>query len=440
VHRSLPRRTPARASALLVTAALLCFGALAPRVAADDPAPGGGDLRGEKAQVEGRIEGVHDDLEESSAQVRRAAARLRSAQGRLSAARSHLAETRGKLAAAQAFDARMATRLAAARIRLERARAQLAESRRKLAEEQDDLSRIVVSSYQTGDPSLMGLSLVLTGQDPTELSAQLSSVQSVIDKEALLLDRLEASRALLTVQEAAVRKARRQVARRRAAAADNLARTQRLESQAEAAETAVQSLVDSRAGARAEARRARRADLAQLRTLEAERDRIAAVLKRRADRARARAAAAARAAGRPVPLAGGPVHSDGYLDYPVSGSVTSPFGWRTHPIFGYRSLHDGIDFGAGCGTPIRAVADGTVIEEYFQTAWGNRVIIDHGFRNGVGLATISNHLSSYAVGTGTRVRRGDVIGYVGTTGWSTGCHLHFTVLQNGTPVDPQSWF
>ena len=120
--------------------------------------------------------------------------------------------------------------------------------------------------------------------------------------------------------------------------------------------------------------------------------------------------------------------------------MTSPFGWRIHPIYGYRSLHDGIDVGAACGTPIRAVADGTVLEEYFQTAWGNRIIIDHGFRRGVGLATISNHLSGYAVGTGARVRRGDVIGYVGTTGWSTGCHLHFTVLQNGTAVDPQLWF
>ena len=81
-----------------------------------------------------------------------------------------------------------------------------------------------------------------------------------------------------------------------------------------------------------------------------------------------------------------------------------------------------------------------MLEEYYQSAWGNRVIIDHGFQQGVGLATISNHLSSYAVGVGARVRRGDVIGYVGTTGWSTGCHLHFTVLQNGVAVDPQSWF
>jgi murein DD-endopeptidase MepM/ murein hydrolase activator NlpD len=165
------------------------------------------------------------------------------------------------------------------------------------------------------------------------------------------------------------------------------------------------------------------------------------LLKRRADEARRRAAAAAARAGTTGILGdGGPVASNGFLNYPVQGPVTSPFGWRIHPIYGYRSLHDGIDFGAGCGTPIRAAASGRVLEEYFQTAWGNRIIIDHGFHRGVGLATISNHLSQYAVPTGAYVKRGQVVGYVGTTGWSTGCHLHFTVLQNGVAVNPQRWF
>jgi murein DD-endopeptidase MepM/ murein hydrolase activator NlpD len=113
---------------------------------------------------------------------------------------------------------------------------------------------------------------------------------------------------------------------------------------------------------------------------------------------------------------------------------------RTHPIYGYYSLHDGTDFGAACGTPIRAAAPGKVLATYYQSAYGNRVIIDHGLQSGVGLATISNHLEGYAVSEGERVQRGQVIGYVGSTGWSTGCHLHFTVLQNGTPTDPMNWF
>jgi len=312
----------------------------------------------------------------------------------------------------------------------------------KVVEQQRTLGQIVVQNYQTGDPSLMGLSMVLTSQDPTELTGQLNSVQNVIDKESVVLDRLEATRALLTVQELEVETARAQVAKKRKAAAKNLARKQALESQAEAAEASVQNLVALRADAQQEAQKAKAADLAQLRNLEQERDRIAAVLKRRADEARRRAAAAAARAGAVGPVLGdgGPVASNGFLNYPVQGSVTSPFGWRTHPIYGYRSLHDGIDFGAACGTPIRAAADGHVLEEYFQTAWGNRIIIDHGIHDGVSVATISNHLSGYAVSAGASVKRGQIVGYVGTTGWSTGCHLHYTVLQNGTPVNPQNWF
>ena len=418
----------------MLSASLLVGTAVAPLASADD-------LEAKKHRVERKVDAVHDDLDESSAQLRRAAAALSSAQTQLGAAQEHLAKTRGELAAAAALDEQMQARLDAAIARMKSARAELRAGRRKVAKQQNTLGEIVVQNYQTGDPSLMGLSMVLTSQDPTELTGQLNSVQNVIDKEAVVLDRLEASRALLTVQEQELTTAKAQVAAKRKSAAANLERKQGLEAEAEAAEVSVRDLVQLRAEAQQEAATARAADLAQLQTLERERDRIAAVLKRRADEARRRAAAAAARAGASAALGdSGPVTSNGFLDYPVQGPVTSPFGWRIHPIYGYRSLHDGIDFGAGCGTPIRAAASGRVLEEYFQTAWGNRIIIDHGFHHGVGLATISNHLSRYAVPTGAYVQRGQVVGYVGTTGWSTGCHLHYTVLENGVAVNPQRWF
>jgi murein DD-endopeptidase MepM/ murein hydrolase activator NlpD len=435
VVRTFPRTTRVRGAVVVLSLSLLTGTAAAPLAAADD-------LEAKKHKVERKVNAAHDDLDESSAQVRQAAAALASAQTRLGTAQAHLAQTRGELAAAEVLDHQMQAKLVAAIARLEAARADLHAGRVKVAEQQRTLGQIVVQNYQTGDPSLMGLSMVLTSQDPTELTGQLNSVQNVIDKESVVLDRLEATRALLTVQELEVETARAQVAKKRKAAAKNLARKQALESQAEAAEASVQNLVALRADAQQEAQKAKAADLAQLRNLEQERDRIAAVLKRRADEARRRAAAAAARAGAVGPVLGdgGPVASNGFLNYPVQGSVTSPFGWRTHPIYGYRSLHDGIDFGAACGTPIRAAADGHVLEEYFQTAWGNRIIIDHGIHDGVSVATISNHLSGYAVSAGASVKRGQIVGYVGTTGWSTGCHLHYTVLQNGTPVNPQNWF
>jgi murein DD-endopeptidase MepM/ murein hydrolase activator NlpD len=398
------------------------------------------DLKDKKHKVERKLTGAHDDLDETSAQLRAATAALSAAQGQLAQARAHLGKTRGELAEAEALDRQMQAKLDAAVARLRQAREDLDAGRQQVADTEHELGQIIVANYQSGDPALMGLSMVLTTQDPAELTGQLNSVQNIIDKEGVTLSRLEASKVLLTVQETEVAEAKAEVAKERQAAAENLLRKQKLEKQAEAQEMQVSNLVTLRANAQQEAEKARDADLATLQSLEDERDRIAEILKKRAEEARRRAAAAAAAAAAAGQAASGPVKSNGYLDYPVPGDITSPYGWRRHPIYGYRSLHDGIDFRAACGSPIYAAAPGTVLDEYFQTAWGNRIIIDHGWVRGVGLATISNHLTSYAVSVGDHVKRGQIIGYAGTTGWSTGCHLHFTVLQNGEAVDPMRWF
>jgi murein DD-endopeptidase MepM/ murein hydrolase activator NlpD len=429
VVRIFPCTTRRRALAAFAAGSLLFGVAAVPLASADD-------LKDKKAKVQRQLHGAHSDLEESSSQFRAAQAALDAAQAQLSKAQAHLAKTRGELAAAEAFDRQMQAKLDAAIARLEKARAELDEGRGEVADQEHTLSQMVVENYQNGDPSLMGLSMVLTTQDPTQLTGQLNSVQSVLDKEAVTLSRLEAAKVLLTVKEKEVADAKVEVAIQRKAAAENLKKKQRLEAAAEDAEAQVRNLVTLRAEAEDKAQAARDADLRTLQSLEKERDRIAEILRKRAEAARLAAAQAAAAAAN---ASAGAVRGNGFLTHPVSGPITSPFGWRVHPIYGYRSLHDGIDFGAACGTPIYAPAAGKVISEYYQSAWGKRIIIDHGWHRGAGLATISNHLSSYAVGVGEHVERGQIVGYVGTTGWSTGCHLHFTVMQNGTAVNPMKW-
>lgn len=123
------------------------------------------------------------------------------------------------------------------------------------------------------------------------------------------------------------------------------------------------------------------------------------------------------------------------LSVPVDGPITSPFGQRVHPITGVQKLHDGLDIGAACGTPIRAAANGVVIARYFNAAYGQRLIVQH--PNGI--RTSYNHLSRFRVHQGVAVSAGQVIGNVGTSGYSTGCHLHFMVYVEGRPVDPQGW-
>jgi murein DD-endopeptidase MepM/ murein hydrolase activator NlpD len=125
----------------------------------------------------------------------------------------------------------------------------------------------------------------------------------------------------------------------------------------------------------------------------------------------------------------------GDMMWPVNGPITSPYGYRIHPILGYRKLHTGIDFGVGYGTPIHAADSGTVIYATWMGGYGNVIIVDHGR----GISTLYAHQSSLAVGVGARVVRGQVVGYVGSTGFSTGPHLHFEVRVNGTPVDPMGY-
>lgn len=127
------------------------------------------------------------------------------------------------------------------------------------------------------------------------------------------------------------------------------------------------------------------------------------------------------------------------LSWPVAvPQVTSPFGMRVHPITGIRALHDGTDFRAPCGTPIRAAAPGVVTSTGDRGPYGLQVGIDHGVVTGTRTATTSSHLSRVDVGPGQRVTRGQIIGRAGSTGRSTGCHLHFMVYNDGTVADPMS--
>lgn len=136
----------------------------------------------------------------------------------------------------------------------------------------------------------------------------------------------------------------------------------------------------------------------------------------------------------PTPAIGG-----GRLSRPATAPITSPFGMRFHPILKRWRLHNGTDFGVGCGTPVSAAADGRVVSSAFSTGYGNRVVVDHGDVDGIPLATTYNHLARRLVQVGSVVRRGQVVGISGTTGLSTGCHLHFEVLDNGSVVDPMGW-
>jgi murein DD-endopeptidase MepM/ murein hydrolase activator NlpD len=422
---TLPRTPLPRAAHRPVAAALVAVLALGMSAAHAD------DLKDKKNKVERELKGANRDLDESSAQLRRANARLEAAQQQLGVAKTRLATARGKVEVAQERDAQMQAELAAAEQVLAEAEAALAQGQVDRDAQREKVARTVADMYSEGDPELLAFASLLGAEDTEELTRRDGVRDVVVGQEAREYDELKASEVLLQVREDQVAEARDEVAAQREAAAEHLTLMQDLEAEQQEAKDSVVSLVIERRDARAGASEARAKDLAKLRKLEKEQQRIEEMLRKRALAALRRQRAQARAqAGAPTP---------GLLAYPVDGYVTSPFGYRTHPIYRYWGLHDGVDFGGGCGTPLRAAAPGRVVSSYYSGVYGHRLVIDHGVLGGKGVATIYNHASGYTVGVGAQVAEGQVIGFEGSTGWSTGCHLHFTVMANGQAVDPMNW-
>jgi murein DD-endopeptidase MepM/ murein hydrolase activator NlpD len=447
VVRNFPRATRRRVTAVVATFGMLLSVATVQLAVADD-------LKDRKRRVQGNITKAERHLDQSSDRLARTTKALEAAEARLAEAERALDTARTQLAAAELVDQRMQAALDAAVRELEEARVALANGTDRVRRQERALGQVAVQSYQLGGPGMLGLSMVLTSTDPAELTSQLNSVRSVLDKQSVTLDRLKASKVLLVIQEQKVEAAKDEVAVRRQAAAENLELKQALEAAADAAEERVAGLVAARADARRAAAAARAEDARQLRQLKKERAEISQLLRERAREARRRAAARAEreraraererernqnSQSNQDSQGGNGGQAQGFLSYPVQTYITSQYGMRLHPIYHQWRLHDGTDFGAGCGTPIRAAASGQVVGMYYNVGYGNRVIIDHGYHAGAGVATAYNHLSRYSAYVGQRVSRGDIIGYVGTTGYSTGCHLHFMVFRNGRTVNPMSY-
>lgn len=135
-----------------------------------------------------------------------------------------------------------------------------------------------------------------------------------------------------------------------------------------------------------------------------------------------------------------PVHvsSTGFI-YPIHGPITSPFGYRTHPIFKSRIFHSGIDIAGPNGGAIHASNDGRVIYAGWYGGYGKVVILDHGVINGKPITTLYGHMSAINVSSGQNVKKGQTVGREGSTGYSTGPHCHFEVRVNGKPTNPLSY-
>ncbi len=418
--RLFPRTARHRLLAALSAAALAMGAVSVPLAHADD-------LKDRRERIEDRIKHADDDLDHSSARMRRAMAALDTAQRALDSARAELDAAKVALDAARERDREMQLKLEQARARLEQAQAELDTGREDLSVQKEAVTEMVTSMYQAEDPHLQALTSMMSAEDPADLTWAEEGRDVVVRQETQAYDELRASEVLLEVREQQVAEAEQSVEVQREEAAAHLLETQDLTRQARDARARVRETVSARRDARNAAAVARQRDLRELQQLKAQENKVKQLIMERARRA--------------AQSSGGFTGSTGsFLGWPVSGGyVTSPFGYRTHPIYGYYSLHDGTDFGKGCGAPLLAAASGKVISKYYSSVYGNRLYVSVGTVNGKNVTIVYNHASGYTVGVGQSVSRGQTVGYMGDTGWSTACHLHFTVLVNGQPVQPMNW-
>lgn len=124
---------------------------------------------------------------------------------------------------------------------------------------------------------------------------------------------------------------------------------------------------------------------------------------------------------------------------PVGERLNSNFGWRVHPIYRTRRLHAGVDFPSACGVPVGATQSGRVIQRTYNRGAGNKIVLSHGIHNGKLITSSYHHLQGFALPVGASVSAGQTVGYVGTTGSSTGCHLHFEIHEDGNAVNPAKY-
>ncbi len=369
----------------------------------------GADLSSELAEVSDRIDGIRSRVSTARDQrtdlvndVLDAAARLEELVGELDGAHRRIEETRAAIAAAETENAALAEVI-------EVGEANLADMRAEIAGVEASARHQAVEIYMSAErgPSLSLLAAkdaeaILISQEYTE------RVQEAALRDVRTLERLRAEeqRRVAVIEQARTQLAE-QVARLGQQRAEQEQEAEALEARSDEveAELATQrALLDQLDSEIAYFEN-------ELVALEAEGENLRVLI---------------------VLEQSGGGDAPGILAWPVSGPIVSPFGYRVHPIYGDVRMHTGVDIDAACGVPIIAASGGRVFLADWKGGYGLTVMIDHGG----GMSTLYGHMSAVAVGYGQEVAVGQVIGYVGSTGVSTGCHVHFEVRLFGDPVDP----
>lgn len=351
--------------------------------------------------VNDRIDRAREQLERYGKEEKNALKALQTAEDRLATVEQQMAKTDRDLKAAEAA-------LAKAERELGEAEVELSELSKHYDSTLDGLEARLIGLYKMGPSSY--LELLLGSEDFADFVTRYDFLHRIIAQNATDLEGLKQAKADLEAQRAdiATRKTELELKKRNITTLAQSLKQQQAESEKLAAER--EYYLGRVTAEKAKWQKELDEEERQSRELEKTiRDLQNAMVK----------------------SGGTPVWTGGFI-WPVTGRISSPYGWRVHPIFKDRRYHSGIDIAVPTGTPVKAAAGGKVILAGWINGYGNTVVIDHGG----GLSTLYGHNSKLNTSAGKSVMQGDIIAKAGSTGFATGPHVHFEVRMNGTAEDP----
>lgn len=484
------RQTLSRAVISGALVSLLSLSLMTPMAQADN-------LDDKKEKVEKQLDSLESDLEFLNKDIQKIADKLKDYQDRLPAAQERLATARANVQTATDQVNELTARVDAAQSSKDRLSNQMVQDAEEMADTRKIIGQIATQAYKRGGVS-SNLSLLLNASSDGNLADSMGMADQALRSQNAVLNELNQKHATNANAQARLAAVEQEISDLKEQAEAALAREQAARDEAEASKRHVDELIDGAEAASNELNAKRPQIKAQIQKQQEEHDKVVAEIKERQERlireaaerkrkeeaarkaaaeraakaeaeARAKRAAAEKAAranaadaaakraaadaadraaasARSKTSEGTPSRTSSWgLSKPVDGGyITSTFGWRPTPagtidyggMGGY--VHAGLDWGFGgrCGAPVHAAAGGEVWYATMSPTSGNKVQISHGVVNGHALLTGYHHLSSYVVHAGQHVSKGQVIGYVGTTGNSTGCHLHFETILDGRVVNP----
>ncbi|GLI30931.1 MULTISPECIES: M23 family metallopeptidase [Brachybacterium] len=433
-------RSLRRPLSLLAAAAILAAGMLTGPVVSPASAEGSKDDKiAERAEVDQQLEDLRIELNDVNDDLADTYLALAETELLIPQAQQDLEDARVALGEAQEEDRKVGERLTEAEEEERRLSGEVETGQEEVDRSDDELATVALSAYKGG--GMPSPSTVYVGNSsPQDAVDRSMNYRLTMASQGTHLDALRTDQSVTENSAERLSAVREEIKQLKIDAEDALERTRVAEEEATEAKNELDALYETQKTQRddLEAKKTKyEGDQKSLETrsstLDDEIEELAEQEREREEKLKAQQQQ--KSSGGSAPVAGSANTGGGWV-YPVNARLNSNFGWRVHPIYGTKKLHAGVDFPVACGVPVGAAHSGRVVARTYNSGAGNKLIVSHGIMNGRLVTTSYHHLQGFAKPVGAQVSAGETVGYVGTTGSSTGCHLHFETHEDGNAVNP----